>query len=64
MWLNKLEFLMAIPTVTREYTSGSCRNSRKPMRLAPLREMRPDSPALDVEQFRVPKLTSKETRFT
>ena len=60
MWLNKLEFLMAIPTVTREYTSGSCRNSRKPMRLPPLCEMRPASPALGAEQFRAPNLTRKE----
>ena len=64
MSLNKLEFRMAIPAVTREYTPGSCRKLRKPMRLAPLREMRPNSPALGAEQSRVPNLTSKETRFT
>ena len=46
---------MDIPSVTREYTPGSCGNSRKPMRHPPHREMRPDSRALRAEQFRVPK---------
>ena len=32
---------MGIPVVTREYTPGACRNSRKPMRLPPRHEMRP-----------------------
>ena len=36
---------MGIPVVTREYTPRACRNSRKPMRLPPRNEMRPDSPA-------------------
>ena len=63
MSLNKLESRMAIPTVTREYTPGSCRNSRKPMRFPPRREMRPDSPALVAEQFRVPIQTRKESQF-
>ena len=40
-----------IPAVTREYTTGSCRNSRKPMRLSPPCEVRPDSPALCPEQL-------------
>ena len=63
MSLNKLEFPIAIPAVTREYTPGSCRHSRKPMRL-PLRcEMRPDSHALGTEEFRVPNETCKEPRF-
>ena len=31
---------MAFPALIREYTPGSCRNSRKPMRLPPRREMR------------------------
>ena len=46
---------MDIPAVTREYTPGSCGNSRKPIRHPPHREMRPDSRALRAEQFRVPK---------
>ena len=37
---------MDIPALTREYTPGSCSNSRKPMRLPTRHEMRPDSPAL------------------
>ena len=63
MPLNKLEFRMAIPALTREYTPGSHRKSRKPMRLPPHREMRPKSPALHAEQFRVPNATPKEPRF-
>ena len=51
---------MAISAVTREYTPGSCRNSRNPMRHPPRREMRPESPALGAEQFRVPNKTCKE----
>ena len=53
---------MAIPTVTREYIPGSCRNSRNPMRHPPLREMKHESPALGSEQFRVPNQTRKETQ--
>ena len=34
---------MATPAVTQQYTPGSHRNSRKPMRLPPGPEMRPDS---------------------
>ena len=52
--MNKLDFRMDIPVVTREYTPGSCRNSRKPMRLPPRHGMRPDSPALHAEQLRFP----------
>ena len=63
MSLNKLEFRMAIPTVTREYTPGSCRNTRKRMRLSPRCKMRPDSPALGAEQFHVPNQTRKEHQF-
>ena len=48
------------PLVTREYTPGSCPNSRKTMRLPPRREMRPDSTALCAEEFRVPHQTQKE----
>ena len=55
--MKKLEFRMDIPAVTREYTPGSCRNSRKPMRLSPLCEMWPDSPALCPEQLRFPNQT-------
>ena len=40
-----------------------CRNSRKPMRLSPPCEMRPDSPALCPEQLRFPNQTRKEPRF-
>ena len=54
---------MDFPAVTREYTPGSCRKSRKPMRLPPRREMRPDSPALCPEQLRFPNQTRKEPRF-
>ena len=61
--MNKLEFRMDIPAVTREYTPGPCRNSRKPMRLSPPCEMRPDSPALCPEQLRFPNQTRKEPRF-
>ena len=51
------------PAVTREYTPRSCRNSRKPMRLSPPCEMRPDSPALYAEQLRFSNQTHKEPRF-
>ena len=61
--MNKLEFRMDIPAVTREYTPGSGRNSRKPRRLSPTCEMRPDSPALCPEQLRFPNQTRKEPRF-
>ena len=61
--LNKPEFQMAIPAVTREYTPGACRNSRNLMRLPPCRKMRPDSPVFHAEEFRVPKQIRKEARF-
>ena len=51
---------MAIPAVTREYTAGSYRNLRNPIRHPPLPGMRPESPALRAEQFRVPNQTHKE----
>ena len=51
------------PVVTREYTSRACRNSRKPMRLHPRHEMRPDSPALHAEELRFPNPTHKDPRF-
>ena len=54
---------MCIPVVTREYTPGPCRNSRKPMRLPPRHEMRPNSPALHAEQLRFPNQTHKDPRF-
>ena len=60
MSLNKHKFSWYIPAVTREYTPGSRRNSRKTMRLPPRREMRPDSPALCAEEFHVPQQTSNE----
>ena len=61
--MNKLEFRMDIPAVTREYTPGSCRTSIKPMRLSPRHEMRPDSPALHAEQLRFPNQKHKEPQF-
>ena len=51
---------MAIPTVSREYTPGSCRNLSNPMRHPPRRVMRPDSPALRSEQFLVPNQPGKD----
>ena len=63
MSLNKLEFGMAIPAITRAYTAGSCRNKRKPMRLPACRKLRPDFPALGAQQFRVPNRTRKEPWF-
>ena len=63
MSLNKLEFRMDIPAVTREYTPGYCHNSRKPRKLPPRRDMRPDSPPLGAEQFHVPNQTRKEPQF-
>ena len=54
---------MSIPAVTQEYTAGACRNWRKFMRLLLLPKMRPDSPALKAEEFRVPNQTHKEPRF-
>ena len=65
MSLKKEKFLMATPPppVTREYTPGSRRNSRKTMRLLPFREMRHDYPALRAEQLLVPNQTGKEPCF-
>ena len=63
MSLNKLEFRMAILTVTREYIPGFSHKSRKPMRFPPGPEMRLNSPALGAEQFCVPDQTCKEPRF-
>ena len=54
---------MYISAVTREYTSGSCRNHRKPLRFPPRREMRPNSSALCAEQLHFPNQTGKEPRF-
>ena len=54
---------MGIPVVTREYTPGACRNSRKLIRLPTRHEMRPDSPALHAEQLRFPNQTRKDPRF-
>ena len=54
---------MGIPAVTREYTPGSCRNSRNRMRHSPRLEMWLDSPALHAEQSRIPNKTRKEPRF-
>ena len=54
---------MDIPAVTREYSPGSCRNSRKPMRLYRSLEMRPYSPAMCPEQLRFPNQTCKKPWF-
>ena len=54
---------MDIPAITREYTPGSCRNSRKPMRLSPRSKIRPESPAFRAEEIRVPNQRCKEPRF-
>ena len=54
---------MAIPVLTREYNRGACRSSRKLMRLPLHSEMRPESPALHAEVFRVLNQTCKEPRF-
>ena len=51
--LNKVEFRMDIPAVTREYTPDSCRNSRYPMAHTPRWEMILDFPALGAEESRV-----------
>ena len=48
---------------TTSATWETPRNSRKPMRLPPRHEMRPDSPALHAEQLRFPNQTHKEPRF-
>ena len=58
--LNQEQFRTAIPAVTHEYIPGSCCNSRNAMRHPPKRELRPESPALGAEQFRVPNQTLKE----
>ena len=55
---------MAIPAVTREYTPGSCRNSRNPMTHTPRREMTLDFPALGAEASRVPNQTGKEPQLS
>ena len=55
---------MAIRAVTREYTPGSCHNSRNPMTHTPRREMRIAFPALGVQQSRVPNQTGKEPQFS
>ena len=59
MSLCKQKFLMFTPAVTREYTPGFRRISRKTMRLPPRREMRPDSPALGAEKFPVSNETHR-----
>ena len=51
---------MALPAVTREYTPGSRRNSRNPMRHSSRWKMRPASAALGAEQFRVANQTRKD----
>ena len=55
---------MAIPAVTREYTPGACRHSRKLMKLTPRRKMRPDSPKFRAEEFCVPNQRRKEPGFS
>ena len=55
---------MSIPSVTGEFTLGSCCNSRYHMRHSPRLEMWPESPALGAEQFRVPNQTRMEPQLT
>ena len=55
---------MAILAVSREYTPGSCLNSKNLMKHTPRREMRLDFPALGAEQSRVPNQTGKEPQFS
>ena len=55
---------MVIPAVTREYTPGSYRNLRNPMRHPPRWEMRLDSPALRAEESRIPNQKRREPRFS
>ena len=55
-----MEFRTSIPAVTREYAPGSCCISRNVMSHPPRRELRPESPELGAEQFRVPNQTRKE----
>ena len=50
---------MAIPTVTREYMPGSCLTLRKPRRLLPRREMKPDSLELGAESLGAPNQTRR-----
>ena len=45
---------MAIPALTREYTPGSCRNTRNRMSHPPRWDMRFDSRAMHAEQTRIP----------
>ena len=59
--LNKVEFRMAIPALTREYTPGSRRNSRNPMTHTNRRETSLDFPAFGAEQYSVLAPTGKET---
>ena len=62
--MNKQKFLMSTPTITRDHTPGSGRNSIKTMILAARWEMRPDSPAWRAEQFLFPHQTGKEPWFS
>ena len=55
---------MAIPAVTREYTPGSCRNSRNQMRHPARQQMRCNSPALRAEKSHIPNQTRKQPRFS
>ena len=52
--MNKVEFRMSIPAVTRESTPGSRRNLRNPMTHTPSWEMWLDFPAFRAEQYRIP----------
>ena len=61
MSLKKQKMLMSTPAVTRDYTPGSHRTSRKTWRVPSHREMRPDYPALHAEQCPVPEQTDKES---
>ena len=54
MLQKKQKLFMATPTVARECTLGSHRNSRKTIKLPPRWEMWPDSPVLRAEQCLFP----------
>ena len=56
---GEVDISSGFAVVTREYTPRACRNSRKPMRLPPRHEVRPDSPALHAEQLRFPNQKHK-----
>ena len=53
MSMNKQNFLMATPAMTREHIPRSCRNSRNPMSHTIRWEMRLYLPAFHAKQYRI-----------